>query len=422
MKHLKVYALNLIIGVCLASCQKNELPNTIVEVEETPIDQIDVSALDNEALRYYENMAAFVQISTPDLQGIEARRLRSVTINNEDSVPNPILEEFLNLDIEDEEGKPISFFDLAEDERNDFLHSWSLANAYDMTPKLTDEEIGTELKEYVATQNDAFDEVMSQFEDTCSTRRAKSTRNSNDLYTQISQHIENTVKDKCEIKARAYRNEYLARGSKISDILTSDCDHVDADEVLKQLRKHAKRGDILINLPGSVWLSVYLFAYHPEAITNYVGVGKYPPGHVAIVLQSKGNISEEDVSISARKGDGKGVMKENISHWDCKSHLCYVKKRKWVWKRWRSGFRTVYPNADKVIAYAESKLGTPYCEGWQFKTAKSRTSCFICTTITWRSFDRQGFNIHRLSARWMPTIAPADVLLSTHTKRRTKID
>ena len=80
-----------------------------------------------------------------------------------------------------------------------------------------------------------------------------------------------------------------------------------------------------------------------------------------------------------------------------------------------------YPNADKVIEYAESQIGKPYCEGWDFITAKSRTSCFICTTITWRSFDREGFNIHRVWARWMPTIAPADVYLSSHVKRKHRI-
>ena len=74
----------------------------------------------------------------------------------------------------------------------------------------------------------------------------------------------------------------------------------------------------------------------------------------------------------------------------------------------------MYPNADKVIAYAESQLGKPYCSGVDFITAKSRTSCFICTTITWRSFDNEGYDIHRVLARWMPTISPADLYLSDH--------
>lgn len=101
--------------------------------------------------------------------------------------------------------------------------------------------------------------------------------------------------------------------------------------------------------------------------------------------------------------------------------MCYVKKREWQWRGFKSGFKTVYPNADNVIAYAESQIGKPYCSGWDFITAKSRTSCFICTTITWRSFDREGFNIHRLLARWMPTIAPADILLSDHVVEKHKI-
>lgn len=181
---------------------------------------------------------------------------------------------------------------------------------------------------------------------------------------------------------------------------------------------------MLINLPGSVWLSAYLFYYNPLAITKYVGIGKYPPGHVSIIRQSKTGISSDpdDYGFAISSQNGSGVRNENVSSdWNCKSHLCYVKKRKWVWRGFRSGFKTVYPNADKVIAYAESQKGKPYCSGWDFITAKSRTSCFICTTITWRSFDRAGFNIHRVWARWMPTIAPADVYLSSHVKRKHRI-
>jgi hypothetical protein len=191
------------------------------------------------------------------------------------------------------------------------------------------------------------------------------------------------------------------------------------------LRQNANRGDVLINLPGSVWLSAYLFYYNPLAITKYVGIGKYPPGHVSIVTKSKTAISSKytDVSISSQNySNNNGVQYEQINgEWDCKAHLCYVKKRKWVWRGFRSGFKTVYPNHDKVIAYAESQIGKPYCARWEIITAKGRTSCFICTTITWRSFDKEGFNIHRVWARWMPTIAPADVYLSSHVKRKHRI-
>lgn len=409
----------------ITSCTQKEDITLPVVTDEMSVESIDVSALNTEATRYFNNMATFVQLTTGEMDNQTAIGLKSVNVTDEDSVANPILDAFVNLDIEDEYGNPISYFDLSEEERVQFLETWSIGNAYDMTPKLNDTIMGEDLEEYVQIQNDAFDEVMAQYEqNSVGLKSANVLLNSNDLYNQISQRVQERIEE----KSTTYSETYLANNPEISVKLksaTSHSDYVNPDEVLKQLRQHANRGDVLINLPGSVWLSAYLFYYNPLAITKYVGIGKYPPGHVSIVTKSKTAISSKytDVSISSQNySNNNGVQYEQISgEWDCKAHLCYVKKRKWVWRGFRSGFKTVYPNHDKVISYAESQIGKPYCSGWDFITAKGRTSCFICTTITWRSFDREGFNIHRVWARWMPTIAPADVYLSSHVKRKHRI-
>lgn len=426
-KNLLLFAISVLL---IASCEKKNDITLPVETDEMSIESIDVSTLNNEATRYFDNMATFVQLTTNEMDSQTAVSLKSANITEEDSVPNPILDAFVNLEIEDEYGNPISYFDLSEEERAQFLETWTIGNAYDMTPKLNDTIMGEDLEEYVQIQNDAFDEVMAQYEqDSVGLKSANILLSSNDLYSQISQRVQERIEE----KSKSYSEAYLANNPEISIKLkssTSHSDYVNPDEVLKQLREHANRGDVLINLPGSVWLSAYLFYFNPLAITKYVGIGKYPPGHVSIIRQSKtgitNNTKTRGFSISSQNwnwsGQQDGVRYEDVYYdWDCKAHLCYVKKRKWVWRGFRSGFKTVYPNADKVIEYAESQIGKPYCEGWDFITAKSRTSCFICTTITWRSFDREGFNIHRVWARWMPTIAPADVYLSSHVKRKHRI-
>jgi len=367
-------------------------------------------------------MAKFIRITTSELKSTHINRLKSSASENTDSLLNPIVEEFANLEIVNESGSKISFFDLSDSDREIFLDQWVTACAADMTPKLNDSIIGKELEEYIQIQNDAFDEVMAELgnSDTSNLKISFFRLSSNELYNMISSRVVERIKQKSE----AYASELLQKKPELSNKLkgsTSYPDYVDPNRVLEQLRNHADRGNILINLPGTVWLSAYLFYFDPLAITKYIGIGKYPPGHVSIVLQSKTAINNIDAMISSQ--NGQGVIKEDISsYWVCKSHLCYVKKRVWQWRGFKSGFKTVYPDADKVIEYAESQIGKPYCTGWDFVTAKSRINCFICTTITWRSFDRKGFNIHRLLARWMPTIAPADIYLSDHVVEKHKIE
>ncbi len=407
------------------SCQKEEVGKDIVG-DETLISDIDVSKLNSEAKRYYGNMAKFMSLTTSELKSTHVTRLKSATSEDPDSLLNPIVEEFANLEIVDESGSQISFFDLSDSDRGVFLDHWVTAGAADMTPKLNDSIIGKELEEYIQIQNDAFDEVMEELgnSDTTKLKSAVAQLSQNELYGIISSRVVERIKEKSE----AYAKELLQSNPELSSTLkssTSHPDYVDPSKVLEQLRSHADRGNVLINLPGTVWLSAYLFYYNPLAITKYIGIGKYPPGHVSIVLKSKTEISNisSNVSISSQNyTNNNGVQYEQIDpEWNCKAHLCYVKKREWQWRGFKSGFKTVYPKADKVIAYAESQIGKPYCSGWDFITAKSRTSFFICTTITWRSFDREGFNIHRLLARWMPTIAPVDILLSDHVVEKHKI-
>ncbi len=416
----KIIFLSLAFIVTLASCNKNEETSKNTNNEKL-INDINVSKLNSEAKRYYGNMAKFISLTTPDLKSEQLSKIKSAANDDSDSSLNPIVEEFVNLDIVDDSGSKISFFDLSESEKELFLNQWATAGADAMTPKLNNQEIGKELEEYVQIQNDAFDEVMEELGNTGKTniKSSVSKLSQNELYDKISSRVIERIKQKSAV----YAKELLLRNPELSKVMKSSTsenkypDYVDPNKVLEQLRTHANRVDVLINLPSTVWLSAYLYYYEPLAITKYVGIGTYPPGHVSIVKQTKTNlptsIYDDGVTISSQ--NSRGVIDENVNlHWNCKAHLCYVRKREWRWRGFRSGFVDVYPNADKVIAYAESQRDAkkPYCSGWDFITAKFRDNCFICTTITWRSFDLEGFNTHRLLARWMPTIAPADMLLS----------
>ena len=415
----KLFYLFALVAFTLTSCDKNEETDRNISNTETLISDIDVSKLNIEAKRYYGNMAKFISLTTPDLKSDQLSKIKSATNDDSDSLLNPIVEEFANLDIVDESGTKISFFDLTDSEKEIFLDQWATTGADAMTPKLNDQEIGKELEEYVQIQNDAFDEVMAELGNTgrANIKSSVAKLSQNELYDKISSKVIERIKQKSEVYANELlqRNPGLSKVKKNSKSGTDHPDFVEPSKVLEQLRTHANRGDVLINLPGTVWLSAYLFYYDPLAITKYIGIGRYPPGHVSIVKQTKTNLptltTTNGATISAQNGSG--VRDENVEyHWNCKAHLCYVRKREWRWRGFRSGFIDVYPNADKVIAYAESQMGKPYCSGWDFITAKFRDNCFICSTITWRSFELEGFNTHRLLARWMPTIAPADMLLS----------
>ena len=425
----KLFYLIALVAFMLTSCEKNEVTDKNISNNEVLISDMDVSNHNIEAQRYFGNMAKFISLTTANMSSEGLRKSKSATNDDSNNELNPIVEEFANLDIVDESGTKISFFDLQDSEKELFLEQWTIAGAAAMTPKLNDPEIGNELEEYVQIQNDAFDEVMEELGSTgrSNIKSSVAKLSQNELYDKISSRVIERIKQKSE----TYATELLQSNpelSKVKKSSKSDTDHpdfVEPSKVIEQLRTHANRGDVLINLPGTVWLSAYLNYYNPLAISKYIGVGKYPPGHVSIITKTKTEIYNEnsDVSISSQNYTNiNGVQYEQIkTEWNCKAHLCYVRKREWRWRGFRSGFVDVYPNADKVIAYAESQIGKPYCSGWDFITAKFRDNCFICTTITWRSFDNEGFNTHRLGARWMPTIAPADMLLSDNIVEKHKI-
>lgn len=369
-------------------------------------------------------MGDFIDLTTSDITPEKAIQLKSASSNVEDSTVNPILEEFLNLDIEDENGNMVSFFELDADERADLIQLWIMTNAYDLTQKLNDPYFEGSFEEYIKEQNDAFDEAMQEYIDQYGCDSLKSALviySSNEIYKKISAKVTERIKKVSEEKSE----EYLELHPEISSPLKSTDfpDYVDLEDVLDQMQQHADRGNILINLPAQIWLSQYLFFVAPAMISKYIGTGKYPPGHTGIVIKSGENISDkdDDISISSQNYSDPygGVQYEEIDpQWNCKARLCYVKKR--VFKKWK--WRTIYPDADVVIEYAESMLGKPYCsEIGKFTTAKPRTECFICTTITWRSFKQDDFNIHCLRARWMPTIAPVDIYASSHVVRKHTI-
>jgi len=100
------------VAFALASCDKNEETDRNISNTETLISDIDVSKLNIEAKRYYGNMAKFISLTTPDLKSDQLIKIKSATNDDSDSLLNPIVEEFANLDIVDESGTKISFFDL----------------------------------------------------------------------------------------------------------------------------------------------------------------------------------------------------------------------------------------------------------------------------------------------------------------------
>lgn len=54
-------------------------------------------------------MAKFMSLTTSELKSAHVSRLKSATSEDSDSLLNPIVEEFANLDIIDESGSQISF-------------------------------------------------------------------------------------------------------------------------------------------------------------------------------------------------------------------------------------------------------------------------------------------------------------------------
>jgi hypothetical protein len=119
-KMKKLFYIFALVAFALASCDKNEETDRNISNTETLISDIDVSKLNIEAKRYYGNMAKFISLTTPELKSNQLSKVKSAVNDDTDSLLNPIVEEFANLDIVDESGTKISFFDLTDSEMKYF--------------------------------------------------------------------------------------------------------------------------------------------------------------------------------------------------------------------------------------------------------------------------------------------------------------
>ncbi|MCC5921177.1 MAG: hypothetical protein LAT68_09255 [Cyclobacteriaceae bacterium] len=423
------------LGACSQEEVFEDLIGDDVSLEEfQAVDFTKKDQLDPQCLTYFENMALFITATSSHLNNRDIQAMRYLPLDEEKAL-NPILEEISEVEIEDDEGNLISFYDLSIADRGQFLEGWTVQNAILMDEKIQTLGPESDVVNYLEVQNNAVALVLEDFRDQPidhMIRTAQSMGGSNEIYGLIVTAVK---------EAMEKREEELfgSDGARLGDYMRTHLDPWDIlpnSVVLSQLKQHAVRGHLIMSIPRHTWLSRYLFYTLPGAFDLYYHTGKYPPGHTSIITLNGSQIVDDRTrfAISARNStnlNSGGVTTEYIERdWNCVSVVSRVRKLRW--KRW--GFRWIYPTSTQInnaISYAESRIGTPYCRDanflgintpyYAFITAKDRTNCFICTTITWRSYDRQGFNTHRVLARWMPTIAPIDIYLSSNVETRYRV-
>ncbi len=72
---------------------------------------------------------------------------------------NPILEEFDNADLKDEEDKPINFFEIDSNKQKQFLKAWTINNGKNLEEKI---KLEPTIKDIIIKENQAFEESLQE--------------------------------------------------------------------------------------------------------------------------------------------------------------------------------------------------------------------------------------------------------------------
>lgn len=304
-----------------------------------------------------------------------------------------------------EDGSIITYFDLPEEEQNEFIDSYTQHQAELLTLKI---EQVPPLEQYVAAQNRVITTVLNdQAIVTKSDGRlriidhetffSKLSEEMNEMKTHFEYQIEDPVKTKLAYSSSEFEVEF----SKVRRLMAGK----------------AKRGDVIVALPTH---------NYPKSLIDF-GNKKYMVGHAEIFTKNITSTTTltEKVSIGAWMEDG--VSRQSLNEWCWRSYVVGVcsYKVKWKWRGFKSGFylvQTPVSNPALLATWAEKYEGKEYVKGlFEFATPKwVAPNRFTCTSLVWWCA-KKAYGA-KISPWYSTLVTPSDVLCDNNTYIKVTIE
>lgn len=383
----------LIIGCALVffvmGCAKEEMEDLSPPV--TPEEQkrvlnyedIDVNAIEAEAKHYCRNIIDAVYATGSNIQTRGAAE------------DNPIAAKLAAMDIEDDQGNPVSFYDLSDEQQKLFLERWVKMEAFELSRKM---KRAPESRAAIVRQNEIVDETFREFGLTPQTRSAGKKINSKDFFAVLKDKFVS----RASVSSMGEDAEYEASTNATS------YDDVPAKRFQEGVKRYGEVGDLMVSLPkhGSPF---HLISYSQK-------YQNWKVGHVGILNMRLTRSNYPGNTRFVHAATINGTEKERIDWWYNKSYVMGLYKIKYTWFGLKREYiKLPFWEMRRHVWEAERYLGRPYCKDISFAFAKLVCPYkFICTTYLWHCVK----NVHGIdvSSWWnLFLITPSDIYNSSHT-------
>ena len=395
-------------------------------------------------LQYYENLAAVIEWYA---QHPEKRSQQDYSYSDISKAAshNPVIEQAEQIKVQDSAGNFVTIFDLPKRHRKAFFKSWVKIQAHFMSEKLKLDDTPERLMGLLPRmRNRAFKRAFPT--------PASLANTTEDPYKKVSKELTAQEDRMREAEVRYYGKEgktppprstspdlaakpgeaqaYVASlgfWANLYYVLPVKFDGLKRGSnpkyFVSNLKKHLRRGRILIALPGGYdTYNVLHTDFH-----SYIDVG-----HAAVISKNSWEVSVSSVKNSYSittgiPGDEAPVLsKEPLEGWmkHGKSFVGAVVNGYWKIK-WSWFWFVPYPEffwikSDEVdgrpiLAKSQSYSGREYCYFWEVLFSKwPAPSRFICSTLPWYAAKKTtGKN---LGDWWKASIFPAGLYLSDYVR------
>ena len=391
-----IAAVTAILCACERQVWKESYEQIVPSIPANQEKDIDMLA-DPDAALYCLNLAEIIKATTIGNPETRAQGRSEAAFYTEHANEYPALAKLAGIAIETEDGTPVNYFDLPDEQRTAFIDEYMKQEATDIGDKLRN---SPRLRTYVAGQNT----VVSRNLDACRTKSGELTIDNQErffgrLTGELNELALNYIPEKTE-----------TRGS------TASQQGMSGEYTISKIKNIAKKGDIILTLPNND---------NPYSLVDFGKGNMFKFGHAGIFYEDITDKTKKNHFTTIECLTEYGVNYTQLEHWDCENYvlgLC-TKKTKWVWAGLKSHLETeTVPVENQGLLRNEARkyVGHQYVYWYEFLTAKwSAPVRFTCTTLVWFCAKEQ-YGID-LSSWLSPLVTPSDILMSNNTYLKTHV-
>lgn len=382
------------------SCNKEGVsPAPSTTVSTVNPNNINIATIDADAIEYYKDFAVLAEWYADHPTVLNAELKKNNMYSYIDSNYNDFIAEFSTMNIQDENGKSISFFDMNDEMRHSFLRDYVKTEAQFVNEKLVmTNNISTD--DYLEARNTIFDRFAntSPFTDSMDFDKEVAKITVANPYEEIVDDMEEIIStpnpERIMVGASLGEQDFLRSliSAGILGVATvtfnENCVNNTPNNFINKIRNEIKKGRVLVALPAG-------YVTREPLAVNLAG-GTIDVGHVAIITKNAneipGNVTR-NFSFTIGTNSEKGMHNEELGDdWIDKHGASYImqpvrKTRKYETKwGFLPGWTTITEDVDNMGTYNKiiGTLKRPYCSPLQFLTAKwAAPERFICSSSAW---------------------------------------